>query len=84
MVFAHGREPQIPERTMSDDLSERGGQDRTRIDVNQDFELRDWAKKFDVTKEALKEAVQAVGTQADAVEKHLRGREAGSGQSNER
>jgi hypothetical protein len=69
---------------MSDELSRRGGQDRTRIDVNQDFELRDWAKKFGVTKEALKEAVQAVGTQADAVEKHLRGREAGSGQSNER
>ena len=69
---------------MSDDRSKRGGQDRTRIDVNQDFELRDWAQKFGVTKEALKEAVQAVGTQADAVEKHLRGREAGTGRANKR
>lgn len=69
---------------MSDNLGKRGGQDRTRIDVNQDYELRDWAKKFGVTKESLKEAVQAVGTQADAVEKHLRGREAGPGRSDKR
>ena len=69
---------------MSDDLKNRGGRDRTRIDVNQDYELRDWSKKFGVTKEQLKDAVQAVGTEADKVEKHLRGREAGSGRSTER
>ncbi len=45
---------------------------RTRINVNQDYELRDWAKKFGVTPEQLKEAVQAVGDQAEAVEVHLR------------
>jgi hypothetical protein len=58
---------------MSDNLNQRGGQDRTRIDVNQDHELRDWSKKFGVTPERLKEAVQAVGTQADKVQEHLRG-----------
>jgi hypothetical protein len=57
---------------MSDDLGNRGGQDRTRIDVNQDYELRDWAKKFGVTPQQLKEAVQAVGTKAADVEKHLK------------
>lgn len=56
---------------MSDDLRKRGGQDRTRIDVNQDYELRDWAKKFGVTPQQLKEAVKAVGDRAADVEKHL-------------
>lgn len=57
---------------MSDDLQSRGGQDRKRIDVHQDYELRDWADKFGVTTDELRRAVQAVGDQADAVEKHLR------------
>ena len=34
---------------MSDNLQNRGGQDRKRIDVHQDYELRDWAKKFGAT-----------------------------------
>jgi len=31
---------------MPDDKSKRGGQDRTRIDVSEPYELRDWSKKF--------------------------------------
>ena len=31
-----------PEVTMADDKSKPGGQDRTRINVNEDYELRDW------------------------------------------
>lgn len=58
---------------MADDKSKSGGQDRTRINVNQEFELRDWSKKFGVTPDKLKEAVQAVGTNAVDVEKHLKG-----------
>ena len=57
---------------MADDRNQRGGQDRTRIDVNQDYEVRDWAKKFGVSTERLKAAVKAVGDRAEAVEKHLR------------
>jgi hypothetical protein len=57
---------------MSDNLNQRGGQDRKRIDVGQEHELRDWSRKFGVTPDRLKEAVQAVGTQADKVEEHLR------------
>jgi hypothetical protein len=57
---------------MSDDKTQTGGADRKRIDVNEDYELRDWSRKFNVTPDKLKEAVQAVGTSADAVEKHLR------------
>lgn len=55
------------------DKTKVGGQDRTRINVNEDYELRDWAKKFGVTPDALKQAVQAVGTGAAAVEAHLKG-----------
>jgi hypothetical protein len=56
---------------MPDDLNKSGGQDRRRIDVNQEHELRDWSKKFGVSEDRLREAIQAVGTQADEVEKHL-------------
>ena len=59
---------------MADDLQSRGGSDRQRIDVNQDYELRDWSKKFGVTKDRLKEAVQAVGDRADRVEEFLKKR----------
>jgi hypothetical protein len=43
---------------MPDDKQSRGGQDRTRIDVNEDYELRDWSKKFNVTPEKLRKAVE--------------------------
>jgi len=55
---------------MPDDTKQRGGQDRTRIDVSEDYELR-WAKKFGVTPERLQEAVKAVGDQASKVEEYL-------------
>jgi hypothetical protein len=59
---------------MPDDPKQRGGQDRDRIAVNQAHELRDWAKKFNVSPEQLKEAVEKVGDRADAVEKFLKGK----------
>ena len=58
---------------MSDDLQSRGGRDRPRINIHQDHELRDWSERFGVSKEQLKEAVQAVGDEASRVEQHLRG-----------
>ncbi len=58
---------------MADDRTQRSGQDRSRINVNQDYEVRDWAKKFGVSPDALKKAVQAVGDRADQVEAHLKG-----------
>lgn len=58
---------------MADDKTLRGGQDRQRIDIDQDYEVRDWAQKFGVTPEQLKAAVKAVGDRAEEVEKHLRG-----------
>jgi hypothetical protein len=77
---------------MADSKTNRNGPDRDRINVNQDYELRDWAKKFDATPEQIKEAVQAVGDRADKVEMHLKGsrastnadRETRSGSGSER
>jgi hypothetical protein len=61
------------ETNMADDLKKPGGRDRQRIDVNEDYELRDWSRKFGVSTERLKEAVRAVGDNARKVEEHLKG-----------
>jgi hypothetical protein len=57
---------------MSDDKSQSHGQDRERINVHQDYELRDWAKSLQTTPERIKEAVQAVGDRAEKVREYLR------------
>lgn len=57
---------------MADDKKNTGGQDRLRINVNEDYELRDWSKKFGVTAEQLKAAVKKVGVMAADVEKELK------------
>jgi hypothetical protein len=56
---------------MSDDKSKSGGQDRQRINVNEDYELRDWARSMQTTPERIKEAVQAVGDRAEKVRDYL-------------
>jgi hypothetical protein len=56
---------------MPDNQQQSGGQDRQRINVNQDYELRDWAKSMNTTPERVKEAVQAVGDRADKVREYL-------------
>ena len=58
---------------MADDKTKTGGQDRSRISLSEDYEVRDWAAKFGVTADQLKAAVQAVGNDAKAVEEHLKG-----------
>jgi hypothetical protein len=52
---------------MSDDLSKRGPQDASRINVNEEWELMHWTRKFGVTEEELKAAVKKVGVDVDAV-----------------
>jgi hypothetical protein len=60
---------------MADDTTKSGGQDRKRINVHEDYELRDWAKSLNTTPERVKEAVQAVGDRADKVREYLGQRE---------
>ena len=56
---------------MSDDTSKTGA-DRKRINVNEDYELRNWSKSLDVTPDQLVAAVSAVGDSAEAVREHLK------------
>jgi hypothetical protein len=56
---------------MADDKTKAGKPDRDRINVNEDYELRDWSKKFGVSPDALKAAVQKVGPMAKDVAKSL-------------
>ena len=57
---------------MTDDLTNRGPQDRARINVNEDHELRYWTKQLGVSEQQLKEAVKAVGVSVEAVKQHLK------------
>lgn len=56
---------------MADDLSNRGPQDRSRINIEESWEVRYWSQKFGVTEQQLKDAVRAVGQSAEAVQKQL-------------
>ncbi|WP_162575609.1 DUF3606 domain-containing protein [Variovorax sp. PBL-H6] len=57
---------------MADDKTKVGGQDRTRINVNEDYEVRDWTRSLGVTEEELRKAVAAVSNQADKVREYLK------------
>ena len=58
---------------MSDDESKTGRADRQRINMSEDYEVRDWAKKFGVTEDGLRKAVERVGPMADDVRRELGG-----------
>ncbi len=57
---------------MSDDKSNTGGRDRNLIALGEDYEVRDWSKKFGVTADELNAAVKAVGNKATDVEAYLK------------
>jgi len=57
---------------MADDKGNPGRPDRDRIDINEDYELRDWSEKFGVSKEELAEAVKRVGPIVKDVEAELK------------
>lgn len=57
-----------------DDTSKTGGGDRKRINVQEEYEVRDWAKSFHVAPDEIKKAVKSVGDSADAVRKYLANR----------
>lgn len=57
---------------MADDKTNRGPQDRSRINLSEDYEVRYWTEKFGVSKAQLEAAVRKVGASADAVEMELR------------
>jgi hypothetical protein len=58
-----------------DSKTEKKPQDSSRINVNEDYELRYWTKKFGVSAERLKAIVKTVGMSVTAVEKYLKSNE---------
>jgi hypothetical protein len=61
-----------PEDFMSDNLENRGPQDRSRVNVNEEWEVRYWTKEFGVNEDQLRKAVQKVGPSTDAIRKELK------------
>jgi hypothetical protein len=57
---------------MSDDKNKRSGPDRSRINVNEGYEVEYWTKKFGCSPEELKDAVKKVGVMAEDVEAELK------------
>ena len=57
---------------MSDNLQKAGQQDRSRINVNEEWEVRHWTEALGVSREELERAVAEVGVSADAVRQHLK------------
>ena len=57
---------------VADDKSKTGAPDRQVISTTEPYELRDWAKKFGVTEDALRGAIAQVGVEAAAVERYLK------------
>jgi hypothetical protein len=57
---------------MSDDKSNRGEPDRSRISMGEDYEVEYWTQHFGVSRERLRQAVDAVGNNVDDVERYLR------------
>jgi uncharacterized protein DUF3606 len=63
---------------MVDDLMERRARDRSRISLQEDWELKYWAQTFGVTEERLKDAVRVVGSYAMDVRDYLERQRRGS------
>jgi uncharacterized protein DUF3606 len=57
---------------MADDKSKKGSQDRDRINISEDYEVRYWSKKFGVTPDQLRATIRRVGNSVAAVERELK------------
>jgi hypothetical protein len=60
---------------MSDDKSKTGSPDRDRINTSEEYEVRYWSEKFNISADELKEAVRNSGSSsATTVEENLKNR----------
>jgi hypothetical protein len=58
---------------MADNKGLKGAQDRTRINLSEDYEVRYWCEKFGVTEDELRAAVKRVGNSAKAIDSEING-----------
>ena len=56
---------------MADDTTNRGSQDRKRINVNEPHEVRYWTQALGISETELRESVKRVGVMADDVKRAL-------------
>jgi hypothetical protein len=56
---------------MADDLTKRGGQDRKRISLTEEWELRYWTDALGISEARLREVVADVGDMAADVRAFL-------------
>lgn len=56
---------------MADDKTNRGPQDRSRINTSEDYEVRYWMDALGVSADELKRLVSKHGNSADAVRQAL-------------
>jgi len=57
---------------MADNKNVKDGRDSSQIDGNSDYELDYMAKKHNVSREKVREAIAKVGNSRDRVEEHLK------------
>jgi len=57
---------------MADDRTNRGGQDRARINLHEDYEVRYWTKELGVSKDELARLVEQHGSSAERIRQALR------------
>lgn len=55
-----------------DNKSKTGKGDDSRINVNESYELQYWSEKLNVSRDQLKEAVKAVGSNVEDVTNYLK------------
>ena len=56
---------------MADDKTKRGQPDRSKINMDEDYEVKYWAKELSVTRAELQRVIDKVGNAAAAVRKEL-------------
>jgi hypothetical protein len=59
------------EDSAMDSLTKRSQPDRSKINMNEDFEVKYWTKALGVDREMLRRAVDKVGNSAATVRKEL-------------
>jgi hypothetical protein len=57
---------------MSDDLNNRGPQDRSRINMNEKWEVQYWTKELGVSEEELRQIIQQAGNNVSDVRQQLK------------
>ena len=56
---------------MADDLQQRGPADRSRVNLNEPWEIEWWSKKWSISPERLRAAVAKVGVSVKKIAQHL-------------